>query len=233
MRFSRARDQLFSRQGAGFAWPWAMYMSPPATADPMRHSVRTLGRADFDAACASLMRMVAASYSPTLLIGIRTGGLVVAESMARAAAASLPVLPLTCQRAGTATKSRLPFLHQLLAVLPRGVVDALRLLEHRLLSPRRKRLAKKPNVDHAEATAIGAQLATTHSQHRLLVVDDAVDSGVTLETVVGLLRSSCPADTDIRSAVITVTLEAPRAEPDYALYRGVLCRFPWSFDAAR
>jgi hypoxanthine phosphoribosyltransferase len=210
-----------------------MYMSPPATADPMRHSVRTLGRADFDAACASLMRMVAASYSPTLLIGIRTGGLVVAESMARAAAGSLPVLPLTCQRAGTATKSRLPFLHQLLAVLPRGVVDALRLLEHRLLSPRRKRLAKKPNIDHTEATAIGAQLATTHSQHRLLVVDDAVDSGVTLETVVGLLRSSCPADTDIRSAVITVTLEAPRAEPDYALYRGVLCRFPWSFDAAR
>jgi hypoxanthine phosphoribosyltransferase len=219
--------------GAGFALEEAMHVSPPASADQTRHSVRTLDRGNFDAACASLMRMAAASYSPTALIGIRTGGLVVAEAMTRAASAPLPVLPLTCQRAGTATKSRLPFLHEVLGVLPRGAIDALRLLEHRLLSPRRKRLAKVPNVDQAEAAAISVQLSAAPGQHRLLVVDDAVDSGVTLATVVDLLRTICPAQTEIRSAVITVTLEAPRAEPDYALYRGVLCRFPWSFDAAR
>jgi hypothetical protein len=28
-----------------------------------------------------------------------------------------------------------------------------------------------------------------------------------------------------------VTLDQPLVEPDFALYRGVLCRFPWSFDA--
>ncbi len=208
-------------------------MSTPVSADPIRHSVRTLDRPDFDAACASLLRVVAAGYSPTALIGIRTGGLVVAGAMAHASPAPLPVMPLTCQRSGTSTKSRLPFLQEVLGVLPRGAVDALRLLEHRLLSPRRKRLAKVPNVDQAEAAAIGAWLSATPGQHRLLVVDDAVDSGITLATVVDLLRKICPAQTEIRSAVITVTLEAPRAEPDYALYRGVLCRFPWSFDAAR
>ena len=209
-----------------------MYMSHSAPAAPIRRSVRTLQRADFDAACASLMRMVATRYSPTLLIGVRTGGLVVAEAMARAATSPVPVLPLTCRRTGTATKSRVPFLHELLGLLPRNAVDALRLWEHRLVSPRRKRLAKTPQIDRDEAAAIGARLAA-HTQERLLVVDDAVDSGVTLETVIDLLRSTCPCQTEIRSAVITVTLEAPRTEPDYALYRGVLCRFPWSFDAAR
>ena len=162
MRFSRARDQLFSRQGAGFAWPWAMYMSPrqqpTQSATPSAHSAGRI-RCRLRQPDADGRRQLFAD----IVDRIRTGGLVVAESMARAAAGSLPVLPLTCQRAGTATKSRLPFLHQLLAVLPRGVVDALRLLEHRLLSPRRKRLAKKPNVDHAEATAIGAQSATRQS----------------------------------------------------------------------
>ena len=210
-----------------------MFMSASVPTNFVRPSVRTLDRVDFDAACARLMQQVAASYSPSLLVGIRTGGFVVAEAMARAAAEPLPVLPLTCQRPGTATKSRLPFLQEILGVLPRGAVDTLRLLEHRMLSPRRKRLAKVPNVDHAEAAAIAAQLSATQTQHRLLVVDDAVDSGITLQTVVGLLRSTCPGETEIRSAVITVTLEAPKAEPDYALYRGVLCRFPWSFDAAR
>jgi hypoxanthine phosphoribosyltransferase len=210
-----------------------MYLSRTPPADFARPSVRTLDQPAFDIACANLLRMVATSYAPTLLVGVRTGGLVVAEAMARAAEGRLPVMPLTCRRASTATKSRVPFLHELLAVLPRGAVDAMRVLEHRLLSPRRKKQARPPDVDHGEAGAIAALLSCSPGDNRLLVVDDAVDSGVTLATVTDLLRTNCPAPTEIRSAVITVTLEAPRAEPDYALYHGVLCRFPWSFDAAR
>jgi uncharacterized protein len=208
-----------------------MHMTQPTPAT-LRPSVQTLDHGTFQTACASLMRMVTVDYAPTLLVGIRTGGLVVAEAMARTAA-SLPVLPLTCRRGGTATKSRIPFLHAVLGALPRRLVDALRLLEHRILSPRRKRLAAAPDIDLAEAAAIEARLAAAHEAHRLLVVDDAVDSGVTLATVIDLLREKCPPQTEIRSAVLTVTLDAPRAEPDYTLYRGVLCRFPWSFDAAR
>ena len=65
------------------------------------------------------------------------------------------------------------------------------------------------------------------------MVDDAVDSGVTLAAVLDLLRDTCRRDIRFRSAVITVTLDNPMTEPDYTLYRGVPCRFPWSFDAAR
>ncbi len=179
------------------------------------------------------MRLSVTSYKPTLLVGIRTGGLVVAEGMAGSQQGSPPVLSLTCRRAGTKTKSRIPLLNQVLARLPRGIVDRLRLLEHRLLSARRKRAATVPEIDRREAEAIARAAAAAPAAARILVVDDAVDSGLTLSVVLDLLRQICPAETELRSAVITVTLDAPRVEPDYALYRGVLCRFPWSFDAAR
>jgi phosphoribosylpyrophosphate synthetase len=194
-------------------------------------SVRNLLGPEFDAACAALMRTAETHYAPDLLVGIRTGGLVVAEAMARAAIRPTAVLPLTCRRASTGTKDRLTSLRRLLTALPRPVLDRLRLIEHRLLTGRRKKVDLQP-FDHREAATIGAHLAAT-SRSRVLVVDDAVDSGVTLATVLGLLRTTCPAGTEIRSAVITVTLDNPRAEPDFVLHRGILCRFPWSFDASR
>lgn len=88
-------------------------------------------------------------------------------------------------------------------------------------------------VNQAEADAIAARVCAGSFGQRLLVVDDAVDSGVTLATVLNVLRALCPAGTEIRSAVVTVTLDGPLIQPDFALHRGILCRFPWSFDAAR
>lgn len=210
-----------------------MSASQPAGEPTVARSVRTLNRAEFDIACGNLMRM-ATSYNPTLLIGIRTGGLVVADAMAQSVAEAPPrVLPLTCRRPGTAMKSRVPLLHEVLGILPRDAVDVMRIWEHRLLSSRRKRLATVPHVDRDEVVAIASAVSETLEPQRLLVVDDAVDSGVTLATVIELLAANCPATVEIRSAVITVTLDTPRVMPDFALYRGVLCRFPWSFDASR
>jgi uncharacterized protein len=193
--------------------------------------VHNLNAQRFASACASLMQQVMAEFRPDLLVGIRTGGYVVAEAMARATPSAIPVLPLTCRRAGTAAKSRFKLLPAVLAALPRPAVDCLRWLEHRLLSRRRRTQARVQHIDHAEAAVIGRHLAQGPASPRVLVVDDAVDSGVTLATVLRLLRETSPADTQFRSAVVTVTLDQPLAEPDFALYRGVLCRFPWSFDA--
>ena len=207
-----------------------MHISPkPQDVSP---TVQTLVGPAFEAACASLMALVSTSYAPTLLVGIRTGGLFVAESMARSHSGTLPVMSLTCRRAGTRTKSRIPWLNQVLLSLPRGTVDMLRRLEHRLLSARRARRAVAPEVDHQEARTIIEAIAAAPGA-RILVVDDAVDSGLTLGAVLQLLRNNTSTATEIRSAVITVTLDAPVVEPDYALYHGILCRFPWSFDAAR
>jgi uncharacterized protein len=189
---------------------------------------RTLGQSAFDAACTELIRMVRCDYAPALLVGVRTGGLAVAESMARLT--SLPVLPLTCRRPTTGFKSRLPGLKPLLATLPEPLLNALRRAEHRLVSGHR-RSEQSAEIDLAEAFAIGNWLRMVSRATRVLVVDDAVDSGVTLATVLQTFREVCPPGLEVRTAVITVTTEEPAVAPDYALFRGVLCRFPWSFDA--
>jgi hypoxanthine phosphoribosyltransferase len=178
------------------------------------------------------MHQVAANYTPTLIIGIRTGGLLVAEAMARAAAAPLPVLPLTCRRATTGMKSHVPLLRSALSALPRPAIDMMRRLEHRwLIAPRRQRTVRQ-QIDRGEVGAVNDWLVARQSSERILVADDAIDSGATLATVLQQLRAICLAGTEIRSAVITQTLDEPVIKPDYVLFQGVLCRFPWSFDAA-
>jgi hypoxanthine phosphoribosyltransferase len=200
----------------------------PTGPAPAPLATQTLGQAAFDAACADLMRISEQDYAPSLLVGVRTGGLVVAETMARGT--SLPVLPLTCRRPTTAFKSRVPGLKPILATLPEPLLNALRRAEHRLVSGHR-RGARPTQIDLNEAIAIGNWLRMLGRGARVLVVDDAVDSGNTLATVLQTLRGVCPEAVELRTAVITVTLEDPAVVPDYALYRGVLCRFPWSFDA--
>lgn len=238
----------------------------PAPPTVPRGATRSLGAAAFEAACADLMRLVESDYSPALLVGVRSGGLVVAEAMARAAAVPVPVLPLTCRRATTGLKSRIPGLKVVLTALPEPLRDAMRHAEHRLLAVHR-RAPTAPPVDPGEAAAIGAWLADpprppprepiphvpaphVPAPHMpappvpaslvpappvpatcVMVVDDAVDSGITLAAVLRTLRACCPPATELRTAAITVTRPDPVVKPDYALYRGVLCRFPWSFDA--
>ena len=203
--------------------PGTRWLGPPLT---------TLREPAFNGACAKLMRLVEGDFAPHVVVGIRTGGLTVARAMVEASTARLAVLPITCQRAGTAAKSRLPWLRPLLSALPDPLVDCLRQVEHRLLIARRTRKPPRQSINQAEAAAIAAALETVPAA-RVLIADDAVDSGVTLLTVVQALRALCGPDTEFRTAAITQTHESPALAPDYVLYRGVLCRFPWSFDAAR
>ncbi|MDE6369618.1 MAG: hypothetical protein K2K94_10320 [Muribaculaceae bacterium] len=66
---------------------------------------------------------------------------------------------------------------------------------------------------------------------KLLILDDAVDSGATLQAIVSEIKFQ-RQDIDIRSAAITVTSENPVCMPDYYLYHNfTLVRMPWSIDA--
>src|SRR5262249_36763867 len=145
--------------------------------------VVTLFGPAFDRACADLMRLVEADYAPTLIIGIRTGGFSVAQAMAAAASPDIPVLPLTCRRATPAAKSRLPLLRTILGALPRSMVDLLRQMEHRFVTPGHTGDGRRQEIDAAEVAAIAEHLESLHDAPRLLVADDAVDSGTTLSIV--------------------------------------------------
>jgi hypothetical protein len=53
----------------------------------------TLHEPAFAIACAKLMRLVEADITPTMVVGIRTGGLIVARAMVRAATVDLRLRP--------------------------------------------------------------------------------------------------------------------------------------------
>ena len=195
--------------------------------------VVTFTPADFDAACRRLLDIASRFGDPDLVVGIHSGGWHVARAMARALPAATPVLGVTCRRPGTSAKQRMPLLRPVLRCLPRFASDTLRRLEHHLVTARRRPETRRALVlDQVELMALAAELAVWPQARRLLVVDDAVDSGVTLDCVLRALHDLVPARVRVESAVITVTTPAPAVLPDYTLYRGALCRFPWSMDAA-
>ena len=193
--------------------------------------VVSFDHAAFDEACAALMQLVMQDEEPELLIGIRTGGLYVAESMAKAVGFSLPVLSLTCRRNSTAAKSRLGPVKKLIARLPRFLVDRLRIIEHKMMTkkPSRSRFDNF-TFDQSELAILDDWLREAGPNPSIVVVDDAVDTGATLALVLDAVAHRAPGAI-IRSAVITVTTDRPWATPRYTLYRRQLCRFPWSLDA--
>ncbi len=197
-----------------------------------RSPVLSFDRDAFDAACADLMRLASRAGLPDLIIGIPTGGLSVAQSMVKAAGDSIPLLPLTCRRPSSKLKPKSSSVRKLIAGLPRPVLDRLRVIEHTLLT---RGTPSVPAVPHEfvteELAALEAWLYARARPPALLIVDDAVDSGATLHQVATAVREMAPPNATIRSAVITVTTRRPLISPDYALFNGQLCRFPWSMDA--
>ena len=82
----------------------------------------------------------------------------------------------------------------------------------------------------AELAAIAAQVQALGRPPRILIIDDAVDSGATLAATIDHIQAIAGPDAVLRTAAITVTTAAPSIEPNFMLYRYVLCRFPWSLD---
>lgn len=110
-----------------------------------------------------------------------------------------------------------------------ALLDFLRIVESRFLQW--KGHFGKPKqriVSICDSEELNNRLSEKGS--RILIVDDAVDSGSTMASVINLLNQEFPGNI-IRTAAITVTTSTSLVEVDYALYReGVLVRFPWSND---
>lgn len=179
--------------------------------------VITLDRDAFVVACGELAELVAASGRvPGVIVGIRTGGAYVADEMARRFPGARRE-DVTLRRPSTKGKGRLRWL---LGCLPIRVLDLLRMAEAFVLRHRRRAPGSLELGDGLVGLSGGD----------VLVVDDAVDSGVTLATVAGSLREANPG-VAIMTAAITVTEREPAEMPDFALYNDkTLIRFPWSMD---
>lgn len=177
--------------------------------------VITLSDNDFRLACQRLEKAVTAKgFRPDAVVAICSGGCYVADNMFPGAAR----IEVAMSRGGTKAKSG--FLGSVLRALPRTLQDGLRIAEAGFMGMTRGK--------NAEIQPVDLDFATGPEYRRILVVDDAVDSGVSLASVVEGVRRSFPG-AEIMSAVITVTTAEPIIQPDVLLYRKLI-RFPWSAD---
>lgn len=112
-------------------------------------------------------------------------------------------------------------LKNILKYMPRFVNDWLRKTEARHLVRRKK---------HMDNTTIILPALDSSIRH-ILLIDDAVDSGATLKAIADKFSCHYPS-IEIRTAVITVTGEAPVYMPQYCMFNdSTLIRTPWSIDS--
>lgn len=120
-------------------------------------------------------------------------------------------------RSGTSIKSKLKLLFRF---LPRRVTHFLRKLEI------------KSNV-HSVKSQRNVQVEGfwPPKNKKLLIVDDAVDTGSSLKAVVDFLFSNGYKNSDLKTAVLTVTQRDAAVRPNFALFENIGLAFPWSYDS--
>lgn len=199
--------------------------------------VITLEIADFTEACQRLFKHVMDSgFIPEIIVGIRTGGEFVALNMwstlhtGEFSEGSRPSPAVAMVELHRPTTSMKQGLKGFLSHMPLWVLNGIRMVESMVLRWHR--------ISPEDITARKAMLTESLPPtlkclkgRKVLIVDDAVDSGATMLAVSEALREANP-EAEIRTAAITVTTPRPLITPDYSLYKDLI-RFPWSMDAKK
>lgn len=175
----------------------------------------------------------ASKAKAVLVVGIADGGLPIANHLATLIRGknnlSVMASSIRCQRPSTKIKKNNHktggFIRALLRVTPRFLSNLLRVFEHYKLSFRRK------TDRHREVLICSDLIGALKVSEFVLIVDDAVDSGLSLKAVIDEVIGIVPSGALVKSLVITVTQKSPEIVPDYFMMKDVLVRFPWSLDA--
>lgn len=166
--------------------------------------------------CRRLEEM-AREFKPDLIVAIANGGIPVAQYMFP----SIPHCKVECQRKSTSVKSRYSMIWSIIRKLPLSVRNFMRIAEAKML---------KRNSQSGEVNIDSETLLAIQKSSRILLIDDAVDSGKTLNQVVEHI-GEISGDRKVASAVITITTQSPVIVPEYSVYNdSILIRFPWAKD---
>lgn len=111
-------------------------------------------------------------------------------------------------------------LKSIFRILPKRFLNYLRLQEHRFLM-------KNHNLER-EIHFTNSIPWQRYSQ--IWIIDDAVDTGRTLEAVLNSVKMEVNDCLKIKTLVVTTTSNQAKTKPDFSLYHQVLVRFPWSLD---
>jgi len=191
--------------------------------------ILTINDTQFDQLCVQLAENVLADFMPSAIVGIRTGGYIVAEKMHRRLIQDVTDLPLysaTASRISSKVKRKID-VSRLFRLFPVKILDVLRLVEHLIL--RLQMRMKSPIDRHIALKGDLISYIKEAKQGCVLIVDDAIDSGATVNGVVDQLRLINPSLSYV-VAVLVVTQPSALIKPNVVLYHDVLLRFPWASD---
>lgn len=183
----------------------------------------------FDDACRALTDKVLSACSPDVVIGIASGGDYVARKMLEYMGGCVPhYFSVSASRPGHKLKASRG-LKRLYSLFPPCVLDEMRKVEARWLN----RFGNKKERNFSMNTPEKLTNVLQNGVCKILVVDDAIDSGTTMAGVVKFLQGEYP-ECEILTAVITITTKAPMYKADFFLHNDcTLVRFPWSNDMKR
>lgn len=185
---------------------------------------------DFNNACKMLALKVNGSYEPDIVIGVLTGGGYIGQEMIntlRSVSSNLIYTEVKLQRGSTVVKE-VSSVRKILRIMPEKILNVLRIIEVELLEL--KSYLIKPqrygeitlSDDVSEFLKIGGK--------RILLIDDCIDTGYTLKIIKDYIESKY-GNNVLKIAVITTAHRRPIINADFQLYKRILIRFPWAYDA--
>lgn len=167
-----------------------------------------------------------AGFLPTHIVAIANGGIPIAEPF-RGVFPDAELLVVTKQRDATRLKEKSAGFKQLVQQSPEVVTTLFRRLEH--WSRYKERDFQREPIVLADSGGL-MWPDISMPPKRIIVVDDAVDTGTSIEYVVASARRRFGEDCDVRTAALSVSGVNPYAKVDYSLMSGVNIRFFWSRD---
>jgi hypoxanthine phosphoribosyltransferase len=152
-------------------------------------------------------------YKPEHILYVERAGLFIASEIAKNFACSIS--GINASRSGASYKSRLRII---LRYLPKVMTDILR------------RLEEQSNYhDVNKERNVYIEKSSPPLGKKLLIVDDAIDTGYSLIAVMDHLISIGYQKEQINTAVLTITKEEPEYRADFFLFAQKSFAFPWSY----
>lgn len=183
--------------------------------------VLTLSHKKLNDICKELLHEVTKSgFQPDLMLGVKSGGEMIAKIMYSQNLFKNCALNF-CHPLRTTSLSKKKKNLKFLKILPVFILDILRKLEYKFFFHKKLR-----------SNYIDIVLPENIKEYNnILIIDDAVDSGATLNYIIEILKKF-NSKFNIKTAVITVTTKNPFYFPDFYVFNNnTLIRFPWSADA--
>lgn len=167
------------------------------------------------------------SNQNVLIVAVAEGGIPVAELVRGIFIeqnSNPEILKIKAQRPSTKQKKSGKFsktvLKTVFRFLPKFLLDKFRVWEHLYLSKNRIQERKIIQINELKSSQFDL----------VLIVDDAVDSGITMKKVIEFTREKLGNSPEIKTLAVVLTQKNPVYSPDFCMFQNVLIRFPWSLD---